>query len=152
MAMNRSARMGSTSRSSWASSSRSSHSSTRSMGKKPVSGYQSVWNCFNNKISSYKFLTAQTMGPAKHGRPTAASLNTFAKWIEKGAIVHKVTPTQLKRWSNTSQQFKTVSSAKTAMCKKFGKGPIKAVICNKTGGFLVATAPAWRGKSFKFPS
>ncbi len=121
------------------------------MGKKPVPGYQSVWNSFNNKIASYKFLTNQTMGAAKFGRPTPASLNTFAKWIEKGALVHKVTAAQLKRWSHSTQSFKTVASAKSAMCQKFGKGPIKAVICNRTGGFLVATASTWKGKSFKLP-
>ena len=126
----------------------SSYSSTT----RPAPGYTSVYNNFNNKISSYKFLTAQTTGTAKSQRPTAASLNSFGKWIEKGAIVHRVSGTQLRKWSHTTQQFKTTASAKNCIQNRFGKGPIKAVIPNKTGGFLVATAPVWKGKSFKFPS
>lgn len=91
------------------------------------------------------------MGPARKSRPSPASLNSFSKWIEKGAVVQKVSATQLRKWSSSKQAFKSTASAKSCMEHRFGKGAIKAVIPNKTGGFLVATASTWKGKSFHFP-
>jgi hypothetical protein len=155
MPTNRTGRWGSsrtTSRSTSRSNSNRSSSTGARSTTRPAPGYQTIWNNFNNKVSSYKFLTAQASGPAKASRPTPAALNTFGKWIEKGYMVQKVTNAQLKRWANTSKNYTTATSAKMAIQKRFGKTPIKAVICNKTGGFLVATSPMHKGKTFKFPS
>ncbi len=135
----------------WGWGSRSSRTTSRTSTKKPVQGYQTFCNNVNNKIASYRCLTAQATGPARYTRPSPATLSTFSKWIEKGAIIHKVSATQVKRWSKTSQACTSAASAKTVMSHRFGKSTIKAVTSSKTGGFLVATTPVWKGKSFKFP-
>ncbi len=114
-------------------------------------GYKNVFNTFGNKINGYKMLTTQMTGPASFKRPTAATLNTFAKWIDKGAIVNKVTSAQICKWTNTSKKFASAATAKNALCGKWGKTTIKAVVCDKAGNFLVATNPTFKGKSFKFP-
>ncbi|MEE9294865.1 MAG: hypothetical protein V3W34_07900 [Phycisphaerae bacterium] len=132
----------------WGSSTRSP---TGSSGKRFVSGYQTVCNSFNKKIASYKCLTTQATGPAKCARPTPATLNSFGKWIEKGAIIQKVSSAQVKRWASTNRTFKSATSAKTVLQQRFGKGCIKAVACDKAGGFLVATPAIWKGRAFSFP-
>jgi len=114
-------------------------------------GYRQVFNTFGNKINGYRMLTTQMTGPASVKRPTAATLNSFAKWIEKGAIVNKITPAQISRWTHTNRKFSSAASAKNALCNKWGKTVIKAVVCDKAGNFLVATNPTFKGKSFKFP-
>lgn len=119
--------------------------------KYPVPGYKNVWSCFGQKIESYKTLFAQTTGAAKFHRPTPTTLNSFAKWVDKGAVVHKISPTQIKRWSKVNKTFTSPASAKTVLQKCFGKGVIKAVTAEKSGAFLVATAPIWKGKKFSFP-
>ena len=47
--------------------------------------------------------------------------------------------------------FTSPASAKMVLQKRFGKGVIKAVTAEKSGAFLVATAPIWKGKKFSFP-
>lgn len=135
---------------SWSSGSRSSKG-TKTTVTKPVAGYTFVCNMFDAKISSYKTLCAQGKGPAKATRPSATTLNTFGKWIEKGAIIHKVSCTQIKKWGNTHQTCKSATTAKTTLCRRFGKSTIKAVTMDKTGAFLVACSPTWKGKKFNFP-
>jgi hypothetical protein len=93
----------------------------------------------------------QTHGTCKGNRPTPGTLKNFANWVNKGANVWKVTNTQIKKWCNTNQNFKTCASAKTALCNKFGKTTIKGLTYNKTGGWLVVTAPTFKGKPFRFP-
>ncbi len=119
--------------------------------KCPVPGYKNVWSSFGQKIESYKTLFAQTTGAAKFHRPTPTTLNSFAKWVDKGAVVHKISPTQIKRWSKVNKTFTSPASAKIVLQKCFGKGVIKAVTGEKSGAFLVATAPIWKGKKFSFP-
>lgn len=153
----------------WGSSSSRTRNSTRSRtltrtrssgnagtlgGSRVVSGYQSVCNDFDKKIASYRCLASQAKGPARCPRPTPATLNSFSRWIEKGAIIQKVSSTQIKRWAGTTSTtptLKSATSAKTVLQNRFGKGCIKAVTCDKSGGFLVATPAIWKGRSFNFP-
>ena len=83
-----------------------------------------------------RFWAGTTGGTAKF-RPTPAQLNSFARWIEKGAIIQNVTNTQLNRWAGQSKSW-TPGTVRTCLSKKFGKTCIKAVAWNKTGGFIVA--------------
>ena len=161
MATNRARRWGSRSsrtrtstRSRTLTRSRSTGSSGSLGGTRVVSGYQSVCNGFDKKIASYRCLASQAKGPARCPRPSPATLNSFSRWIEKGAVIQKVSPTQIKRWAgsaSTTRTFKSATSAKTVLQKRFGRGCIKAVTCDKSGGFLVATPVTWKGRSFSFP-
>ena len=114
-------------------------------------GYKSVCEGFTRKIASYKTLCGQAMGAAKATRPSPTTLNSFAKWIEKGAVIRKVTGTQVKRWAKATRQVKSAASAKTMLCKRFGKSVIKAVTMEKSGAFLVACSPTVKGRVFNFP-
>ena len=114
-------------------------------------GYNQIYDTFETRYRSYRMLWDQTRGTCKGNRPSPATLKTFANWINKGANVWKVTNTQINKWCHTKQTFKSCATAKTALCGKFGKGTIKAITWNKTGGYLVATAPIYQGKPFKFP-
>ncbi len=119
-------------------------------------GYKSCSGTFANKIQSFKTLFNQTKGTAKHARPTPTTLNSFANWINKGAVVQTCTSAQVARWAkNTNKNFNTRSATptacKTVLCAKFGKSTIKAVCKSKTGSFLVATAPVMKGRTFNFP-
>jgi hypothetical protein len=121
-----------------------------------ASAYRNVSTCLAEKIASYKTLYAQTQGPGKFGRPSPAILNTFAKWIDKGAIIQTVSTTQLSRWAQLSRRpfnsrNPSVSACKTVLAAKFGKNLIKAVARAKNGAFLVATPAHWQGKPFHFP-
>jgi hypothetical protein len=131
--------------------SRSSARTSKSPTKKTAPGYSSVCNSFNQRIQSYKTLCAQTCGAAKVSRPTPAALNTMAKWVEKGAVIQKVSSAQIKRWTNANSTFKSAATAKSALSRKFGKSTIKAVTRDKSGAFLVACACSTRGKCFSFP-
>ena len=120
-------------------------------------GYKNVSTSFQNKITSFRTLFAQTKGPAKSGRPSPAILNSFANWVHKGAIVHTVTCSQIVRWGkainikNFNTREVTTNSCKNVLCKKFGKSAIKAVAHTKSGSFLVATTPKLKGRTFVFP-
>jgi len=107
--------------------------------------FSTVRNNFKNKINAY------SGGSNKQG-PTPSQLNTFGRWIEKGARLQKVTPTQLNRWAGTSRRNWTPTAAKNCLASKWGKSCIKAVTNNKTGGFLVATSSTRKGKPFRFTS
>jgi len=111
--------------------------------------YQTVRNSFSNKVKSYRTLITQTTGGTGKYRPTPTQLNSFSKWIDKGAIVHNVTSTQLNRWAKSQKNW-TVTSAKNYLYQRYGKNYIKAVTWNKTGGFLVATSPMRYNKPIKF--
>ena len=118
--------------------------------------YRNVYNEFAWKISSYKTLFNQTRGPARYTRPTPQTLNTFANWISKGAIVQTCTAAQIARWARTNNmnfntRQPTITGCRNVLGKKFGKNLIKAVARTKTGSFMVATAPTWKGKNFWFP-
>ena len=109
------------------------------------------------KINSFKTLYNQTHGPARYTRPSTTILNNFANWVDKGAIIQTCTSAQVAKWArNTNINYNTRSPSVTA-CKnilgsKFGKTTIKAVARTKTGSFMVATAPTWKGKAFYFPT
>ena len=137
-------------------------STTKGRGKKKTgtavpSGYKSVSNTFENKICSFRTLFAQTKGTAKFGRPSPATLNSFANWINKGAIIQTVSCAQIARWGksmntkNFNSREVTANSCKTILFKKFGKSTIKAVARTKSGSFMVATSPTLKGRSFTFP-
>ena len=139
---------GSSNATSWSSRSKSSHN------PKCAPGYQSTWNQLNQKASAFKTLANQTCGTAKCKRPSTATLNTFANWINKGANIQCATGSQITKWASTSNRnFKPTSAAvvKNALCNRFGKSTIKAVCCDKTGKWLIATAASSKGKPFCFP-
>ncbi len=136
---------------SW-SSTRSSGTKTKGTARKVAPGYSTCCNSFNQRIQSYKTLCAQTMGPARKSRPSTATLNTLAKWVEKGAVIRKVSAAQVKRWTKQSSAFKTPAPVKNALCKTFGKTTIKAVCQDKSGSFLVACSSVAKGKPFNFPN
>jgi len=114
-------------------------------------GYSQINNTFACKVQSFRTLWDQTKGAVSKTRPTPTTLKSFANWINKGANVWHVSNTQVNKWCKTSQKFTTNVSVKTALCNKFGKSTIKAVCCAKSGGYIVATAPTYKGKSFNFP-
>ncbi|MFQ5461739.1 MAG: hypothetical protein ACE5E5_03835 [Phycisphaerae bacterium] len=119
-------------------------------------GYKNVKQTFENKINSFKTLCTQTCGTAKYQRPSTTVLNSFAKWINKGAVVQTVTCAQLSKWAQVNNKTFNTRNPTTAACKsiltaKFGKAPIKACARTKTGAFMVATSPTVKGKTFKFP-
>jgi len=147
--------------SSWGGSGSSSNSSKRTSRKIGTStgsgsGYKTVCCNFQNKINSFKTLVAQTKGPGKYSRPKPATLNTFANWINKGAIIQTVSCAQIARWAKTCNKNWNSSNPSTTACKnvlsaKFGKPTIKAVARTKSGSFMVATSPTWKGRNFSFP-
>ncbi len=125
-------------------------------GSNTPPGYKSCQNSFAAKIQSYKMLWNQTKGPASYGRPTTGTLNTFANWINKGAVVQTCTKAQVSRWAKTASKSFNSQTASTASCKnilgsKFGRSTIKAVARTKSGSFMVATTPTCNGKRFCFP-
>lgn len=120
------------------------------------SGYKVCSSAFWNKVNSFRMLYKQTCGPAKHTRPSPATLNTFANWINKGAIVHNVTTAQISRWAKTTDKtFNTrkagPTTCKNVLCAKFGKNTIKAVCRTKAGSYMVVTPATVSGKQFQFP-
>lgn len=119
--------------------------------------YKNVNQSFQGKINSFKTLYQQTTGSARFPRPSTSTLNTFANWINKGAVIQTCTSAQLARWARANNvtwnsSNPTTSACKNVLTKKFGKSPIKACARTKSGSFMVATSPTWKGKSFKFPA
>jgi len=146
----------------WGKSSSTSRQSSAGKTKKSAgnwsssAAYKGVSRSFECKINSYKTLYSQTQGPAKFDRPSPTVLNSFAKWIEKGAIVQTVAPAQVAKWAyandlNFSTRNPSINSCKTVLSRKFGKSTIKAVCRAKNGYFLVATPSIWHGRPFHFP-
>ncbi len=138
----------------------SNRSSTRKVkhtgGAPTPPGYKSCQTAFADKIQSYKMLWNQTKGAASYGRPTTSTLNTFANWINKGAVVQTCTTAQVSRWAKTASKSFNSRTASTNTCKnilgsKFGRSTIKAVARTKSGSFMVATTPTCKGKRFCFP-
>ncbi len=119
--------------------------------------YSKVCTAFQLKIASYKTLCSQAKVTAgRFTRPKLATLNSFANWINKGAIIQTVSCSQIAKWAklnNCSFNTKIASptSCKTVLCKKFGKSNIKAVCRTSTGNFMVATTPNCKGRGFSFP-
>lgn len=118
--------------------------------------YKGVCDTFNWKINSFRTLYNQARGPAKYTRPTPATLNTFANWINKGNIIQTCTPNQVAKWArlknvNFNPRTGTSTTCKNVLYKKFGKTTIKAVARTKTGSYMVVTPPMWKGKPFCFP-
>lgn len=129
---------------------------TAGTGAKVAPAYKSVTTSFNNKIASYRTLMSQCKGPAKWQRPTPATLNSFANWINKGAIVQTVSGAQVSKWAKSANKTFNNRTASPTTCKnvlqkKFGKTTIKAVCRTKNGGFMVVTSPTRNGKPFCFP-
>jgi hypothetical protein len=114
-------------------------------------GYGQIGWDFEHRARSYRMLWDQTRGACKFKRPTPTTLKTFSNWINKGSYVWKVTNTQINRWCDTNQQFKTCASVKNALWNRFGKSTIKAVTFDKSGHYLVVTAPTYKGKPFCWP-
>lgn len=120
------------------------------------SAYRTCCNNFEQRIASYKTLCDQTRGTGSYGKPSPTTLNSFANWINKGAIVQTCTPTQISRWARaTNKNFNprnpSPTACKTVLAAKFGRGCIKAVCVTKSGHFMVATSPVVNGRSFSFP-
>lgn len=117
--------------------------------KKPT--FASVRSQCQNKINAYQTVVTQTAGAGAKFRPTPSQLNTFARLIDKGAQIQRVTNSQLNRWAGRSRNW-TPGAAKSVLSRKFGKSSIKAVAFNKTGGFIVATSSTRKGRPFRFSS
>ena len=118
--------------------------------------YKTCYNEFVTKISSYKMLYNQTRGPARYTRPSPTTLNSFANWINNGAVIQTVSAAQVSRWAKTTTKNFNTRTAGPTVCKdvlwaKFGKNTIKAVARTKTGSFMVATSPTVNGRPFSFP-
>ena len=148
---NTSSRTGTTNRSTTNYNNRKGCSTTNS-----PPAYKSCCNQFARKIQSFKMLQNQTTGTAKYTRPSPTTLNTFANWVNKGAVVHTVTPTQVARWAKTTTKTfntrkGTPTSCKSVLWAKFGKNTIKAVCKTKTGSYMVVTPPTISGRTFNFP-
>lgn len=139
---------------SWGSTGSRTTSSRRTTS---TGSYRNCVNTFQNKINSFRTLCNQTKGTAgRFGKPAPATLNTFANWINKGAVVQTCSCAQLARWAkscdiNFNTKNPTPAACKKVLTKKFGKPAIKAVARTKTGGFMVATSATRNGKSFCFP-
>jgi hypothetical protein len=135
---------------------RNSSSYTTTTTTKIPAAWKTCNNLFSNKVNSFKTLIGQTKGPAKCSRPTPATLNTFANWINKGAIIQTCTTGQINKWAKSSKKTINTKTINTTTCKnilgaKFGKSSIKAVARTKSGSFMVVTAPVVGGKKFCFP-
>ena len=121
----------------------------------PAAGYTTVYNRFQQKINSYRMLCNQTKGQAKTSRPTQTTLTTFANWIDKGASIYTITPTQLNRWAGKGSKYynkwNTPTNCRNFLNYKFGKSTIKAVARTKTGSYMIACSPTYKGKPFNFP-
>jgi hypothetical protein len=120
------------------------------------SKYKSVSTNFVGKINSFKTLYNQTQGPASFARPTPTTLNTFANWINRGAVIQTCTAAQVARWARSKNKNFNTRTPSTTACKtvlnaKFGKATIKAVARTKNGMFMVATTPTCNGRPFCFP-
>jgi len=119
--------------------------------------YTKVCNTFQNKIASFKTLCNQAKATSgRYTRPKPATLNSFANWINKGAIIQTVSCAQIAKWAKTTNinfntQIASPTSCKTVLCKKFGKSNIKAVCRTSSGNFMVATSPTCKGRGFTFP-
>jgi hypothetical protein len=117
--------------------------------KKPT--FASVRSVCQNKINAFQTVVTQTAGAGAKFRPTPSQLNTFARLIDKGAQIQRVTNSQLNRWAGRNRTW-TPGSVKSVLSSKFGRTCIKAVAFNKTGGFIVATTPTRKGRPFRFNS
>lgn len=128
----------------------------RKSGTMNATAYRTCCNTFEQRIQSYKTLCAQTHGSGTYGCPSPTTLNSFANWINKGAIVQTVSPQQVARWARTANKNFNPNNpsptvCKTVLWKKFGKTTIKAVARCKNGTFMVATTPTVNGRTFCFP-
>lgn len=131
-------------------------SSGRKSGTMNTSAYRACCNTFEQKIQSYKTLCTQAQGSGSQNRPSPTTLNSFANWINKGAVIQTVSAQQVARWAHaTNKSFNprnpSPTTCKNILTKKFGKSAIKAVACTKTGQYMVATTPTVNGRSFTFP-
>jgi len=127
---------------------------TKTSPTKCASGYAGTYRMFEQKINSFKTLYKQTCGAAKFARPTTATLSTFANWVGKGANVYTISTTQLNRWagaSRTKYDWTKPTSCRNFLNNKFGKTTIKAIARSKTGQYMVACSPTYKGKPFTFP-
>jgi len=141
-------------------SSKKKSTSSRSTSRKTTAGsptaYKACYQTFEQRIQSYKTLCTQAQGTGTWGRPSPATLNSFANWINKGAVVHTVSPQQVARWARAAHKAfnpsnPTPTACKAVLTKKFGKSAIKAVARCKNGTFMVATTQSVNGRSFNFP-
>ena len=147
---------GRSTQSGWGSSNSSTVKNQSGASVGAVAGYKSCQTSFQNKVQSFKMLMNQTTGSAKWSRPSTTTLNSFANWVNKGAVIQMCTPAQVSRWAKlTNQNFTSrtanPTSCKSVLCAKFGKSTIKAVARTKSGSFMVATSPVSNGKKFCFP-
>jgi len=131
-------------------------STKRTTGTNVASGYKNLCTNFERKINSFRTLCNQVKGTARAGRPSPTTLNSFCNWINKGAVIQCCTPAQVSRWAraknkNFNTKTATPASCKNVLAAKFGKSTIKAVAKTKTGTFMVATSPTFKGKKFCFP-
>lgn len=144
--------------SSYGTSSRYGKSSLRKSGSTPTGAYKNCCNTFERKIQSYKTLCAQAQSTSgSYNRPTPGTLNTFANWINKGAVIQTCSPAQVARWARTTNKNfnprnPSPTACKSVLTSKFGRSAIKAVARCANGSFMVVTTPTVNGRNFCFPS
>jgi hypothetical protein len=135
---------------------KSSPRKNKNAGGSPTA-YRNCCNTFEQKIDSYRTLCTQAQGPSgSWGKPSPSTLNSFANWINKGAIVQTVSKAQVSRWArSTNKNFNphnpSPTACKNVLAAKFGRNTIKAVCCTKSGSFMVVTSPTVNGRCFCFP-
>ncbi len=123
-----------------------SRASRRSGGASKT--YASARQQFEQKIRSFQALKSQTSG-AGSARPTPATLQKFANVVNKGGIIRQASTPAIQRASGGKKSCNTASSAYKALRSKYGAA-IKAVAPAKGGKWLIAAAPTWKGRPFKF--
>jgi hypothetical protein len=122
-----------------------------------ASQYRTVSNTLAKRIDSYKTLMTQTQaGSGKFGRPSPSTLNSFANWVNKGAVVQMISSAQISRWARAqglrfNAQSPSTAACKNVLCHKFSRSLIKAVAMTKNGQFMVATSATYNGRPFAFP-
>lgn len=144
--------------SNYSSGSRYGKTTSKKSGTTGSTAYKSCCNAFERKIQSYKTLCAQAQKTSgNYNRPTPGTLNTFANWINKGAVIQTCSPAQVARWARTTNKNFNPRNPSPTACKsiltsKFGRSTIKAVCRCSNGTFMVATTPTVNGRNFCFPS
>ena len=121
--------------------------------KNPTSNYNytMVRSNLQNKINAYRYLFDQckTTGPYK---PSPAVINKFANWVNKGAMLHKVSGASIAKWCKDHKPTYTMSWATKGLKSKYGVA-IKGLYPTGNGKwYMVATNPTFKGKPFRFPN
>ena len=90
--------------------------------------YASVRANLQKKANFFKTLANQTTGPASSHRPSPSQLNSFSKWVEKGAVIQNVSQNQLNRWAGSASKRARPMPTACAPCP--GNTAIRVIIAD----------------------